>query len=136
MLDGPYLHSPIRTAARNPEKKDLPRSIERGPKGGNEVGGRLGSNACVALRKRRVVPTRKRGKITPFPRQRVGLPAPPTTGLFLCAAAVRCLSPRPQSTNVSMTAILGISAFYHDSAAALVIDGQVVAAAQEERFTR
>lgn len=35
-----------------------------------------------------------------------------------------------------MTAILGISAFYHDSAAALVIDGQLVAAAQEERFTR
>lgn len=35
-----------------------------------------------------------------------------------------------------MTAILGISAFYHDSAAALVIDGNVVAAAQEERFTR
>jgi carbamoyltransferase len=35
-----------------------------------------------------------------------------------------------------MTAILGISAFYHDSAAALVIDGDIVAAAQEERFTR
>jgi carbamoyltransferase len=35
-----------------------------------------------------------------------------------------------------MTAILGISAFYHDSAAALVIDGKIVAAAQEERFTR
>ncbi len=35
-----------------------------------------------------------------------------------------------------MTAILGISAFYHDSAAALVLDGEVVAAAQEERFTR
>lgn len=35
-----------------------------------------------------------------------------------------------------MTAILGISAFYHDSAAALVVDGQLVAAAQEERFTR
>src|SRR5688572_19629990 len=34
------------------------------------------------------------------------------------------------------TAILGISAFYHDSAAALVIDGRIVAAAQEERFTR
>ena len=34
------------------------------------------------------------------------------------------------------TAILGISAFYHDSAAALVIDGKIVAAAQEERFTR
>ncbi|WP_435010664.1 carbamoyltransferase family protein [Tundrisphaera lichenicola] len=35
-----------------------------------------------------------------------------------------------------MPAILGISAFYHDSAAALVVDGRVVAAAQEERFTR
>ena len=32
--------------------------------------------------------------------------------------------------------ILGISAFYHDSAAALVEDGDIVAAAQEERFTR
>src|SRR5258708_18158839 len=31
---------------------------------------------------------------------------------------------------------LGISAFYHDSAAALVADGRVLAAAQEERFTR
>jgi carbamoyltransferase len=36
----------------------------------------------------------------------------------------------------TLTAILGISAFYHDSAAALVVDGQLVAAAQEERFTR
>ena len=35
-----------------------------------------------------------------------------------------------------MTSILGIAAFYHDSAAALVVDGSVVAAAQEERFTR
>ena len=35
-----------------------------------------------------------------------------------------------------MTAILGISAFYHDSAAALLVDGEIVAAAQEERFTR
>lgn len=35
-----------------------------------------------------------------------------------------------------MIAILGISAYYHDSAAALVVDGEVVAAAQEERFTR
>src|SRR5688500_10302170 len=34
------------------------------------------------------------------------------------------------------TRILGISAYYHDSAAALVEDGQIVAAAQEERFTR
>jgi carbamoyltransferase len=32
--------------------------------------------------------------------------------------------------------ILGLSAFYHDSAAALVVDGHIVAAAQEERFTR
>ena len=32
--------------------------------------------------------------------------------------------------------ILGISAFYHDSAAALVIDGEIIAAAQEERFSR
>ena len=35
-----------------------------------------------------------------------------------------------------MTSILGISAFYHDSAAALLIDGKIIAAAQEERFTR
>ncbi|MCA9268455.1 MAG: carbamoyltransferase [Planctomycetales bacterium] len=35
-----------------------------------------------------------------------------------------------------MTSILGISAFYHDSAAALIVDGQIVAAAQEERFSR
>ena len=35
-----------------------------------------------------------------------------------------------------MTAILGLSAFYHDSAAALIIDGEIVAAAQEERFSR
>lgn len=35
-----------------------------------------------------------------------------------------------------MTAVLGISAYYHDSAAALVVDGAIVAAAQEERFTR
>jgi carbamoyltransferase len=34
------------------------------------------------------------------------------------------------------TAILGISAYYHDSAACLVRDGQIVAAAQEERFSR
>jgi len=35
-----------------------------------------------------------------------------------------------------LTAILGISAFYHDSAAALVRNGKIIAAAQEERFTR
>jgi len=35
-----------------------------------------------------------------------------------------------------MKSVLGLSAFYHDSAAALVVDGEIVAAAQEERFTR
>ena len=35
-----------------------------------------------------------------------------------------------------MVSILGISAFYHDSAAALIIDGKIVSAAQEERFSR
>ncbi|MDH4013510.1 MAG: carbamoyltransferase [Chromatiales bacterium] len=35
-----------------------------------------------------------------------------------------------------MTAILGLSAYYHDSAAALVVDGDIRAAAQEERFSR
>ena len=35
-----------------------------------------------------------------------------------------------------MTAVLGISAFYHDSAATLLVDGELIAAAQEERFTR
>jgi carbamoyltransferase len=34
------------------------------------------------------------------------------------------------------TYVLGISAFYHDSAAALLRDGEIVAAVQEERFTR
>ena len=32
--------------------------------------------------------------------------------------------------------VLGISAFYHDAAAALIKDGEIIAAAQEERFTR
>ncbi len=45
-------------------------------------------------------------------------------------------SREPSSRSFTLTAILGISAFYHDSAAALVIDGEIVAAAQEERFTR
>ena len=35
-----------------------------------------------------------------------------------------------------MSYILGISAFYHDSAAALINNGKIIAAAQEERFTR
>jgi len=35
-----------------------------------------------------------------------------------------------------VTSILGISAFYHDSAASIIIDGKIIAAAQEERFSR
>ncbi|MFM8651502.1 MAG: carbamoyltransferase N-terminal domain-containing protein, partial [Acidimicrobiaceae bacterium] len=35
-----------------------------------------------------------------------------------------------------MTYILGISALYHDSAACLIKDGEIIAAAQEERFSR
>ena len=35
-----------------------------------------------------------------------------------------------------MTSILGISAFFHDSAAALIVDGEIISAAQEERFSR
>ena len=35
-----------------------------------------------------------------------------------------------------MKSILGISAFYHDSAATILVDGKIIAAAQEERFTR
>src|SRR6266540_5124619 len=37
---------------------------------------------------------------------------------------------------VGKKTILGISAFYHDSAAAIIEDGNIIAAAQEERFTR
>ena len=39
-------------------------------------------------------------------------------------------------TIFKVTSILGISAFYHDSAACILIDGKIIAAAQEERFTR
>ena len=35
-----------------------------------------------------------------------------------------------------MNSVLGISAFYHDSAATIIINGKIIAAAQEERFTR
>ncbi|HSH20123.1 MAG TPA: carbamoyltransferase, partial [Draconibacterium sp.] len=41
-----------------------------------------------------------------------------------------------QPNNQVILKILGISAFYHDSAAALVVEGNIIAAAQEERFTR
>src|SRR5437879_5372448 len=37
---------------------------------------------------------------------------------------------------LAVSAVLGVNAVFHDPAAALVVDGQVVAAAEEERFTR
>src|SRR5580765_2908783 len=43
---------------------------------------------------------------------------------------------RTTAADNPVTALRGISAFYHDSAAALVVDGTIVAAAQEERFSR
>src|ERR1700676_2588819 len=46
-------------------------------------------------------------------------------------------NPRPPQPVIARKVnILGISAFYHDSAACLVQDGRIIAAAQEERFTR
>jgi carbamoyltransferase len=47
-----------------------------------------------------------------------------------------CGLPAVRRVERTMTTILGISAFYHDSAAALGVDGEIVAAAQAERFTR
>src|SRR3981081_2888759 len=61
------------------------------------------------------------------PRQRIG-----QTGRSR-APALRRFPLHPDSPGMR---VLGISAFYHDSAAALVEDGRIVAAAQEERFTR
>jgi carbamoyltransferase len=60
------------------------------------------------------------------------------TGACAIVCRVACLRStlNPGLSTLRMTAILGISAFYHDSAAALVVDGEIVAAAQEERFTR
>src|SRR6266404_268504 len=42
----------------------------------------------------------------------------------------------PAGWSYAVTTVLGISAYYHDSAACLLADGEIVAAAQEERFTR
>ena len=39
-------------------------------------------------------------------------------------------------TIFKVKSILGISAFYHDSAASIIVNGKIIAAAQEERFTR
>ncbi len=61
-------------------------------------------------------------------------------GSFFRASALLHFNPSLQTlsknhSKYSMN-ILGISAFYHDSAACLVQDGEITAAAQEERFTR
>jgi carbamoyltransferase len=47
-----------------------------------------------------------------------------------------CIFYRRKNMAKNSINILGISAFYHDSAACLVQDGKIVSAAQEERFTR
>jgi carbamoyltransferase len=62
------------------------------------------------------------------------------TGFQIAGACPPTIIPCARATaergGVSATYILGISAFYHDSAACLLRDGEIVAAAQEERFTR
>ena len=57
-------------------------------------------------------------------------------GLLLPSDSVRSQFARGVERVISMAVILGISAFYHDSAAALLVDGKIVAAAQQERFSR
>src|SRR5438270_5324222 len=52
-----------------------------------------------------------------------------------CGAGLRTAA-RHGRLEPPMSAVLGISAYYHDSAAALIIDGKIVAAMQEERFSR
>src|SRR5439155_10664395 len=84
--------------------------------------------------------------MSPSPRSAssCGASAIPSTGRAATAwratgsAAPRSPSTRPATSGSSdpVTTILGISAYYHDSAACLVRDGDIVAAAQEERFTR
>ena len=70
-----------------------------------------------------------------------GLPSLQTSRLSILATIISLvidgMTHKPFTPRTDfMTAILGISGFYHDSAAALVVDGRIVAAAQEERFTR
>src|SRR5438309_796550 len=68
----------------------------------------------------------------------------PIPGLDPCFCRGRCLSIGQMNSGPDLTSsipaaevnILGLSAFYHDSAACLVRDGKIIAAAQEERFTR
>src|SRR5581483_3919952 len=62
-----------------------------------------------------------------------GVPAPARAcgGPSRCAPRARVVGPRRLSVR-----ILGINAVFHDPAAALVVDGRIVAAAEEERFSR
>src|SRR5205814_9149826 len=59
-----------------------------------------------------------------------------TTRRRTCSWSRRSSEPRSRVYTPGMAGLLGISAFYHDSAAALLRDGELVGAAQEERFTR
>src|SRR6185503_19554160 len=59
-----------------------------------------------------------------------------TTKLEILSLCGGTRSIPPDASGTVSTYILGVSAFYHDSAAALLRDGDIVAAAQEERFTR
>jgi len=49
---------------------------------------------------------------------------------------MRASTAEPLLPSMAPTHILGISAYYHDSAACLLRDGEIIAAGQEERFTR
>src|SRR6185503_8882047 len=126
------------------------------PRGRRDLGGSLSARGCrprpppgpFVVRSARVVPEQPLGPLLPrglpldpggpstVRRRARGLPGgerlpslPP--GRALTGAAAHGILSNPMSTR-----ILGISAYYHDSAACLVVDGELVAAAQEERFTR
>jgi carbamoyltransferase len=57
-------------------------------------------------------------------------------GLLRSASPAAKTSDAPRTRKTDSTYILGLSAFYHDAAACLIRDGEIVAAAQEERFSR
>lgn len=61
----------------------------------------------------------------------------PVLARVRCSPTFRSMISANSSTNLLLKSryVLGISAFYHDSAACLIADGIIVAAAQEERFT-
>ena len=97
------------------------RRLPAGPRIGTEVAGGpaiLAGGLSAGRARRNEVPACRSGASPPPPRT-----GPPPR------------SPAPSQQREALN-ILGISAFYHDSAACLVRDGEIVAAAQEERFTR